>query len=112
MTKNLFRMIGLLGAALMLPVIAPQRAVADQDDPPGRVARLSYMHGEVSFQPAGTDEWVSAVVNRPLTTGDKLWTDKDARGELHIGSAAIRLRGETGFSFLNLRSEERRVGKE
>ncbi|PYU04969.1 MAG: hypothetical protein DMG33_12440 [Acidobacteria bacterium] len=102
MTKNLFRMIGLLGAALMLPVIAPQRAVADQDDPPGRVARLSYMHGEVSFQPAGTDEWVSAVVNRPLTTGDKLWTDKDARGELHIGSAAIRLRGETGFSFLNL----------
>src|SRR3989454_6434709 len=102
MTKNLFRMIGLLGAALMLPVIAPQRAVADQDDPPGRVARLSYTHGEVSFQPAGTDEWVSAVVNRPLTTGDKLWTDKDARGELHIGSAAIRLRGETGFSFLNL----------
>jgi len=72
MTKNLFRMIGLLGAALMLPVIAPQRAAADQDDPPGRVARLSYSHGEVSFQPAGTDEWVSAVVNRPLTTGDKL----------------------------------------
>src|SRR5262249_34787159 len=38
----------------------------------------------------------------PITTGDKLWTDRDSRAELHVGSAAIRLSGETGFSFLNL----------
>src|SRR5262249_34717022 len=37
-----------------------------------------------------------------ITTGDKLWTDRDSRAELHVGSAAIRLSGETGFSFLNL----------
>jgi hypothetical protein len=54
------------------------------------------------LEPAGTDDWVSAVVNRPICTGDKLWTDRGARAELHIGSAAIRLAGETGFSFLNL----------
>jgi hypothetical protein len=76
--------------------------VADDDDPPGRVARLSYTHGSVSFQPAGTDDWVSAVVNRPITTGDRLWTDDDSRAELHIGSASIRMAGHTGFSFLNL----------
>ncbi len=47
--------------------------------------------GSVSFEPAGTEDWVSAVVNRPITTGDKLWTDRGARAELNIGSAAIRL---------------------
>jgi hypothetical protein len=79
-----------------------QRAVADDDDPPSRVARLAYTEGAVSFQPAGTDDWVSAVVNRPMTTGDKLWSDDGSLAELHIGSASIRLSGNTGFSFLNL----------
>jgi len=74
----------------------------DKDDPPSRVARLSYTNGEVSFSPAGTDDWVSAVINRPMTTGDKLWTDQGARAELNVGSAVIRLSGQTGFSFLNL----------
>jgi hypothetical protein len=82
---------------------AAKPAVADDDDdPPSRVARLSYTSGEVSFSPGGTDDWVAAVVNRPMTTGDKLWTDQGARAELHVGSAAIRLSGQTGFSFLNL----------
>jgi hypothetical protein len=74
----------------------------DKDDPPSRVARLSYTNGQVSFSPGGTDDWVSAVVNRPMTTGDKLWTDQGSRAELHVGSAVIRLSGQTGFSFLNL----------
>jgi hypothetical protein len=77
-------------------------AVADDDDPPGRVARLSLATGQVSFSPAGTDDWVTAVINRPLTTGDKLWTDQDGRIELHTGSTAFRLSSMTGFSFLNL----------
>ena len=67
--------------------------MADDDDPPGRAARLGYSQGSVSFEPAGTEDWVSAVVNRPITTGDKLWTDRGARAELNIGSAAIRLGG-------------------
>jgi hypothetical protein len=92
----------LLTLALSFALAAPLQALADDDDPPSRVARLSSTRGEVSFSPAGTEDWVSAVLNRPLTTGDKLWTDRDARAELHVGSAAIRLTGETGFSFLNL----------
>ena len=80
----------------------PQRAAADDDDPPGRVARLNYLRGSVSFQPAGETDWVPAVVNRPMTTGDRLWADNGARAEMHIGSATIRLDTNTGFSFLNL----------
>src|ERR1700746_27575 len=82
---------------------ATKPAVAqDDDDPPSRVARLRYANGDVSFSPAGTDDWVGATVNRPMTTGDKLWTDQGGRAELHVGSAVIRLAGQTGFSFLNL----------
>jgi hypothetical protein len=71
-------------------------------NPPGRVAQLSDAEGSVSLEPAGTDSWTSAVLNRPLTLGDKLWTDQDSRAELDIGDAVVRLGGTTGFSFLNL----------
>ncbi len=90
-------------ATAVLPVRAvAQDQVGDQDDPPTRVARLGYIEGSVSFQPAGEDDWVGAVPNRPMTTGDKLWSDKDSRVELQLGSATIRLSENTGFSFLNL----------
>jgi hypothetical protein len=88
--------------AVLFTLLAPSRAVADDDDPPSRVARLSYTRGSVSFEPAGTEDWVNAVVNRPITTGDKLWADNDSRAELHLGSASVRISGNTGFSFLNL----------
>jgi hypothetical protein len=86
-----------------LAALTSSRALADDEqDPPGRVARLSYVNGQVSFSPSGTDDWVAAEPNRPITTGDKLWTDQNSRAELHVGSAIIRLGDMTGFSFLNL----------
>lgn len=89
----------LIAAGLLLGL--PKTATAD-DDPPGRVARLNYIQGAVSFQPGGEKDWVQANPNRPLTTGDNLWADQNSRGELHVGSTAIRLSSQTGISFLNL----------
>src|SRR5258708_28794307 len=37
-----------------------------------------------------------------MASGGKIWRDNGARAELHLGSAAIRLSSNTGFSFLNL----------
>src|SRR5258708_1610839 len=93
-----------LAALVLLSLLSVSIALAadDESDPPGRVARLSYANGSVSLQPAGVEDWADATVNRPLTTGDKLWTDRDSRAELDIGSAAIRLGSMTGLSFLNL----------
>src|ERR1700719_4469972 len=71
-------------------------------DPPTRVARLAYMQGPVSFAPAGEDEWVVATPNRPLVTGDRIWSDAAARTELQIGSAAIRFGASTSATVLNL----------
>src|SRR6266567_5346146 len=104
-TKNLRRMIALLAVAVVSTALV-QWAVAqdqpDQDDPPSRVARLGHIEGSVSFQPAGESEWVEAVRNRPMTTGDKVWADKGSRAELGLGSAVIDLNQNTGISFLNL----------
>ena len=119
MTKKLSLALFLALLACLFPAL-PQSAVAqDQNrdpgqdpaqaqaqaqivDPPTRVARLNYVQGAVSFQPAGEQDWLEADINRPLTTGDNLWADKDSRGEVHIGATSIRLSSDTGISFLNL----------
>jgi len=88
--------------AAFIPVAKAQDHDQDQDDPPGRVARLGHLEGSVSFQPAGESDWVEAVSNRPMTTGDKLWADRDSRAEVQLGSSTIDLAANTGFSFLNL----------
>src|SRR5262245_32709209 len=88
------------------PIVEDQPPVAQRSgdpaptvDAPGRVARLSYMDGDVSLAPAGSEEWADAVLNRPLTTGDRVWVDRNGRAELQVGSASIHLDQETGFSF-------------
>jgi hypothetical protein len=81
---------------------APQNAAAQNTDPPGRVARLNYTAGAVTTEPAGATDWSYAQINRPLTTGDQLWNDQNARSELHIGSTAVRLGPSTSLDLLNL----------
>jgi hypothetical protein len=71
-------------------------------DPPSRVARLGEFTGPVSFSPAGESDWVQAAINRPLTTGDRVWVDAGARAELQVGGAMIRMNDGTGVTVLNL----------
>src|ERR1700722_17462577 len=74
----------------------------DAGDPPTRVARISYLDGSVSLQPGGAGDWGAAARNRPMTVGDKIWTDKDSRAELQTGVVSIHLGSMTALSFLNL----------
>lgn len=71
-------------------------------DPPSRVARLGYLSGSVNFSPAGENDWDQASINRPMTTGDRLWAEPRARAEMQVGGAMIRLNADTGISILNL----------
>lgn len=93
------RLLTLIAASALAGTFA---FAQEEVDPPGRAARLSYLSGTVSFQPGSVEDWIPATLNRPLTTGDRLWTENGARAELHIGSAAMRLNGRTNFSFINL----------
>lgn len=72
-------------------------------DPPARVGRLNYVHGTVSLAPAqAPDAWSIAALNRPLTAGDRLWTDRDGYAEFHVGSTAVRLAPRTNVDVLAL----------
>jgi len=71
-------------------------------DPPTRVARLSFVDGSVSFQPGGQGDWAQAMRNRPVTIGDKIWADNNARAEIQAGQASIHLSSMTALSFLNM----------
>jgi hypothetical protein len=94
----------LLCLAGVLSFVAPKAYAddGDQADPPSRVARISYTDGSVSLQPGGSGDWAEAAKNRPVTIGDKIWADKDARAELQAGQASIHLGSMTALSFLNL----------
>jgi hypothetical protein len=61
-----------------------------------------YVQGNVSMQPASLDDWSPAIVNRPFTIGDYLYTDVGARAELHMEVAVMRMGPQTSFSLLNL----------
>ncbi len=102
--KSLTALLLSIFSALFLSL--PARAADDNpdnaQDPPSRVARISYINGSVSLQPGGTGDWGAAAKNRPMTIGDKLWVDQNARAELEVGELSIHLGSMTALSFLNL----------
>ena len=73
-----------------------------QQDPSGRVARLQYTSGEVSMQPGGVNDWIAASLNRPLTTSDRVWTDKNSKAELNVGDGFLRMNSETSVTLTNV----------
>jgi hypothetical protein len=104
-TRTGFSVAALAVAILLLFQMIPLASAQDQDydqDPPTRAGRLGYVQGAVSFQPQGQGDWLDAVPNRPLTTGDNLWADRDSRAEVQIGSTSLRLSSETSVTFLDL----------
>ena len=102
--SNPFRLIAFSGL-LLLSLCTASAASAAYADPPERVARLSHTQGEISYSPAGEDEWLDVVRNRPLIRGDRLWTDRDARAEFQVGSAAVRLGSNTSVEILDLNDD-------
>lgn len=91
-----------LASSLFLTLCAALPTHANYVDPPGRVARISDVRGDVAYSPAGEDVWLDVVRNRPLIRGDRVWTERRARVEIQVGSAAMRLGANTSFELLEL----------
>jgi hypothetical protein len=87
---------------LALLVLALPGAVRAQADGPGRAGRLVPVQGTVWLYDATEGEWISAPRNRPLTTGDHLATDPDARAELWVGSTVVRVGGSAQLTVTQL----------
>ena len=94
-----------LRIAAILPIaLLLGRTVAAEEalDPPDRVARISYVQGDVSTAPAEGGERERAELNRPLTTGDELAVGDGARAELQVDVASLQLGERSSISLLTL----------
>ena len=54
------------------------------------------------MQPGGVNDWVAASLNRPLTTADRVWTDKNSKAELNVGDGFLRMNSETSVTLTNV----------
>ncbi len=86
---------------IVLALTASGLASGESLEPPERIARLSYVQGEMSFQ--GAQEVApSALPDRPLDRGDRLSTARDGRAEIALGGATLRLDEDTALTIADL----------
>jgi len=75
----------------------------DDDAEVSRVARLSFVQGDVSFLRAGVNDWAEAVENLPLMSGDQVYTAGGARAEIQLARGSyIRLAEKTALTIADL----------
>jgi hypothetical protein len=97
MDKNL-----LWSAALAASLLLGANGAIADDDPPGRVGRLSYIEGTASFHAADDSQWSPATLNYPVFAGAFFWTEPASRIELQVGSSEIRLDESTEIEIVAL----------
>ncbi|HYP26218.1 MAG TPA: DUF6600 domain-containing protein [Blastocatellia bacterium] len=106
LTSLIFSSLPAFGQAPAAGIEAPgiEAAADEQDDPAvARVARLSFVDGEVSFLRAQVTEWADAIENLPLLAGDQIYTGAGARAEVQLGRGAyLRLSEKTALTISDL----------
>jgi hypothetical protein len=95
---------GFVGVALVW-----SNAAQAQSEPPGRIGRLAFTGGTVSFHDNEQSAWAPAVVNTPLSTGDSLWTEPNARSEISLAGTRIRMAGATELDMLAVDDTQTRL---
>jgi hypothetical protein len=78
----------LLTGALFLGMGAGADAQQAPQNDPG-AARISFIHGDVSTQHDGSNDWAAATLNTPVVKGDHISTGQNARAEIQLDHANI-----------------------
>ena len=76
-----------------------------QTDPPGRVGRITYIDGTVSFHGDRESGWQKAQINYPVTSENSIWTHGNGRAEVRIGPSALRIDDDTVLDFVALHDD-------
>ncbi|MGC2370502.1 MAG: DUF6600 domain-containing protein, partial [Candidatus Sulfotelmatobacter sp.] len=95
------------------PAAAQNQAPADNSsagNPPTRAARISYLKGNVSFLRAGLNQWSQAALNFTVTTGDRMYTDRNSWAELEVGLYTVRMSSNTDLTVTNLNDQIMQLG--
>jgi hypothetical protein len=99
---TLWRTVAAALATLALLLGASQATAQRAADPPARVGRLAEVQGTVWIFDAEGNEWIAAARNRPITSGDRLSSERGGRAELRIGSSVIYLNSRSEIEFTRL----------
>lgn len=69
------------------------------DEPPvkARVARVSFMSGDIQIRRSGVDSWERLATNLPIVEGDEIATGPAARAEIQFDSNTHLRLGENSF---------------
>jgi hypothetical protein len=79
-----------------------------QEDPPGRVGRVAETAGDVrTINPEGA--WDTLLRNQPLSTGDRVSTDKTGRATLEFGSTVVRVGPDSDLVVMQLDDQRIRL---
>jgi hypothetical protein len=98
MTRQLFCF---LVAVFTFAGLAPAQS---GDESYNRIARLSYIEGNVSFQHESDVDWSAASINLPLEPGDRIYTGPEGRAEIEFDDRSVcRLDRNTDIEFLSLK---------
>ena len=91
---------GLCVATCVFAASTPGIASASASvDPPGRVGRVTFIEGAVSFHGDRESGWQKARINYPVTTENSLWTQGNARAEVRVGPSAFRVDDDSILDF-------------
>ena len=97
-------------AAVTLMLLAMVSAAAEysfEDEEPDvkdRVARISFVTGDVQIKRADSDDWERAVLNLPIVEGDELTTGSDSRFEIQFGAYShVRVAERSVFRIVTLK---------
>ena len=109
MGEGFGRTTRLLVAVVGVSVLSLTSVAQAQNEPPSRVGRLAFVDGTVSFHDDEETGWSKAVVNTPLTTGDALWTEPNARSEISVAGTRVRMEGGTELGIAQLDDSQVRL---
>ena len=91
---------------LLLMVAAAQTARADDNTGPVRMARFSYLSGNVTWRNGSASDWSAAVRNLPLRQGVQIWTSDNSRAEVQFDDGSrVRLDQNTLITLQTLYSD-------
>ncbi|HMT06840.1 MAG TPA: FecR domain-containing protein [Pyrinomonadaceae bacterium] len=91
-----------------LPESPDDFVVDDKYEPEvtARVARFSFIDGDVRIRRSGSEEWENAAINLPVVEGDEISTALGSRAELQFDSRThLRLDGDSYLRISRLKDE-------
>src|SRR5437868_11627901 len=93
---------------LNLPDPAADNAVMDDEIPDvtARVARISFIRGDVQIRREGSQDWEKATLNLPVVEGDEITTDGDARVEIQFGPYSHLRLAESAYLIVETLKDE------